>query len=464
MDKDLNQLRVKKINNCPDNQEGSYVFYWVINGLRIDYNFALKFAIEKANKFQKPLLVFFGLRDGYYWSNLRHYQFLKEGLIEFYQNLKKLNIAFIVKKIDSDDYILNYAKKAVAIVSDEVYLSGTKKRQEFIADKINTSFYLFESNSYYPVNTLLNKKANFAWQIRDKVFNCLNLINKDFFIEKLKINSLNFFENFEKEDIEKEFNKLNLDKRIYFKKFIGGESKALKILDDFIDKKLPFYSQFRSNPEKDYTSNLSCYLHFGNISPVKVVKKILEKHSLKDKNVYSFFNELLVWRELAFNFVYFDKNYFNFNSIPFWAKKTLDDHKNDKRDYLYSFDDLEKGKTHDNYWNTCQKEMVYLGKMANYMRMYWAKKVIEWSADFKKAYDWLVKTNNKYELDGRDPNSYLGVSWCFGNFDRPWFERKIIGKIRYMSANGLENKFDIKKYVEKVNKELSLNTKDLFHK
>ena len=464
MNKDLNQLRVKKINNQFDNNKGEYIFYWVINGLRIDYNFSLKFAIEKANKFQKPLLVFFGLKDGYYWSNLRHYQFLKEGLIEFFQNLKKLNIAFIVKKITSDDEILNYAKKAVTVISDEVYLNGTKKRQEFLAEKIGTSFYLLENNSYYPVITLLNKKANFAWQIRDKVFNLLDLVKKDFSLEKVKVNSLDFFENFDKQDIEKEFSKLNLDKKIYFKKFVGGESQALKVLDEFINKKLPFYRQFRSNPEKDYTSNLSPFLHFGNISPVKVVNEILKKHSLKDENVYSFFNELLVWRELSFNFVYFNKNYFNFNSIPFWAKKTLEDHKNDKRDYLYSFDDLEQGNTHDEYWNACQKEMVYFGKMANYMRMYWAKKVIEWTTDFKKAYDWLVKINNKYELDGRDPNGYLGISWCFGNFDRPWFERKIIGKIRYMSATGLENKFDIKNYLEKINKELSLNTKDLLHK
>ena len=463
MDKDLNYLRIKKINNYSDNSQKEYVFYWVISGLRIENNFSLKLAIEKANQFKKPLLVFFGLRDGYYWSNWRHYHFLKEGLFEFLENLKKLNIAFIVKKATDDD-ILNYAKKAVAVVSDEVYLSGAKKRQESLADKIEVSMYLVENNSYYPVNVVLNKKANFAWQIRDNIFKFLDLIKKDFFLEKVQVNSLNFFQNFEKEDIEKEFNNLNLDKKIYFKKFIGGESKALEILNEFIEKKLPYYRKFRSNPEKDFTSNLSPYLHFGNISPVKIVKEILKKYSLKDENVYSFFNELLVWRELAFNFVYFDKNYYNFKSIPFWAKKTLDDHKSDKRDYLYSFDDLEQGKTHDCYWNACQKEMVYFGKMANYMRMYWAKKVIEWTEDWQKAYDWLVKINNKYELDGRDPNGYLGVSWCFGNFDRPWFERKIIGKVRYMSEKGLENKFDIKKYVEKINKELNLRTKDLFHR
>jgi len=463
MDKDLNYLRIKKINNKIENNQGEYVFYWVINGLRIDYNFSLKFAIEKANKLQKPLLVFFGLKDGYYWSNLRHYQFLKEGLIEFLGGLKHLKIAFVVKKINDDKLIFNYAKKAVAVISDEVYLRGVKNRQEALSDKIAASFYLVENNSYYPINIILNKKASFSWQIRDKIFNFLNLVKKDFYLEKTKINCLNFFPTLKKEDIEKEFAKLNLDKKIYFKKFIGGEREADKILKEFIEKKLSFYKRFHSCPEKDYTSNLSSYLHFGNISPVKVVNEILKRSSLKDENVYSFFNELLVWRELSFNFVYFDKNYYNFKSLPTWAKLTLEKHKNDKRDYLY-FSQLEKGETHDKYWNTCQKEMVYLGKMANYMRMYWAKKVIEWTKDWKKAYSWLVKINNKYELDGRDPNGYLGVSWSFGNFDRPWRERKIFGKVRYMSSSGLERKFDIKKYVEKVNKELSSNTKDLFHK
>jgi deoxyribodipyrimidine photo-lyase len=181
-----------------------------------------------------------------------------------------------------------------------------------------------------------------------------------------------------------------------------------------------------------------------------VVFEVLSKYGRKDENVDSFFNELIVWRELARNFCYYNPNYNQYEGIPDWAKETLEEHKNDKREYIYTIEELENAKTHDEYWNSAQLELLKTGKMHNYMRMYWCKKLIEWTDDPKKAFDIACYLNDKYELDGRDPNSYAGISWCFGTHDRPWKERKIFGKIRYMSTSVLEAKFDIKKYVEKV--------------
>jgi deoxyribodipyrimidine photo-lyase len=283
----------------------------------------------------------------------------------------------------------------------------------------------------------------------------LNIFLKPIQKNEPKIKSINY--DFEFNELN--FNKpeeylqiLNIDKSVkpskYFK---GGEDEANKFLKIFIEQKLHRYKDLRSDPSLDYQSNLSPYLHFGQISPLKIVLEILKNYSINDPNVQSFFNELIIWRELARNFAYYNKNYNEYEGIPEWAKNTLEEHKKDKREYLYSLEEFENAKTHDKYWNAAQMEMVKTGKMHNYMRMYWCKKIIEWTKDPKEAFDIACYLNDKYELDGRDPNGYAGISWCFGSFDRPFKERKIFGKIRYMSAEGLKRKFDIDKYVEKIN-------------
>jgi deoxyribodipyrimidine photo-lyase len=242
---------------------------------------------------------------------------------------------------------------------------------------------------------------------------------------------------------------LNIDKSVSLSPFIGGYSQAKRCLKEFIEKKLHKYKEYRSRPELDYQSNLSPYLHFGQISPIEVVLETLSKYK-KDENVDSFFNELIVWRELARDFCYYNPNYNHYEGIPDWVKKTSEDHRNDKRDCVYTLEEFENAKTHDEYWNTAQLELLKSGKMHNYMRMYWCKKIIEWTQDPKHAFDIACYLNDKYELGGGDPNGYAGISWCFGTHDRLWKERKIFGKGRYMSTSGLEAKFDIKKCVEKV--------------
>ena len=215
-------------------------------------------------------------------------------------------------------------------------------------------------------------------------------------------------------------------------------------LQYFIKNKLDRYPEDKNDPNLNCVSEMSPYLHFGQISPIFIALKIIESKSI---GINSYLEELIVRRELSMNYVFYNKNYDSFYGLPNWSKHTLINHSKDKRDYVYSIEDLEKFDTHDPYWNACQKQMMKNGKMHGYMRMYWGKKIIEWTKDPINAYNNALYLNNKYELDGRDPNAFTGIAWCFGKHDRPWIERSIFGKIRYMNDKGLKRKFDIDKFV-----------------
>jgi len=197
---------------------------------------------------------------------------------------------------------------------------------------------------------------------------------------------------------------------------------------------------------------MGMYLHFGQISPVFLARKIRQVKKINSEIIDAFLEELIVRRELAINYVFYTDQYDSYSGLPNWAQTTLNQHAADPREYVYSQSVLEKAKTHDPYWNAAQNEMKYSGYMHNYMRMYWVKKILEWSNSPQDAFQTAIYLNNKYFIDGRDPNSYAGVSWGFGLHDRPWKERPIFGKVRYMNAAGLRRKCDIGAYVEKVNR------------
>jgi deoxyribodipyrimidine photo-lyase len=228
-----------------------------------------------------------------------------------------------------------------------------------------------------------------------------------------------------------------------------GEKEAKKALRNFIENKLSSYSKNRNDPNKDAQSDLSPYLHFGQISSQRValeVKKSKAKKEVKE----GFLEELIVRKELSDNFCFYNQNYDTFSGFPDWAKKTLNKHREDKGEYIYTLEQFEKAETHDDLWNAAQMEMIKKGKMHGYMRMYWAKKILEWSKSPEKGLEISIHLNDKYELDGRDPNGYVGCVWSIGGVhDRAWKERKVFGKIRYMSYNGCKRKFDVEEYIEK---------------
>jgi len=229
--------------------------------------------------------------------------------------------------------------------------------------------------------------------------------------------------------------------------FRGGTNEALRRLKDFASGALRRYDTQRNHPEIDGTSSLSPYLHFGHISPITVALAVKDSDApAEDKK--AFLDQLITWRELAVNFVRFEPEYDNFQCAEPWALKTLAEHAHDRRNFLYSRSDLESGQTHDELWNAAQRQMVETGWMHNYMRMYWAKKILEWSPNPQLAYETTVYLNDKYLLDGRDPNGYLGIAWSIvGKMDRPWFPRPIFGLVRYMSHDSAVKKFDARRYI-----------------
>ncbi len=226
-----------------------------------------------------------------------------------------------------------------------------------------------------------------------------------------------------------------------------GPKAARKTLKKFISAKLADYDRLRNDPLADATSNLSPYLHFGQISAQRVALKINGSDS-SEESKEAFLEELIVRRELADNFCFYNRNYDSVKGFPDWARKTLNEHAGDKREYRYSYRQFEQGETHDPLWNAAQKEMVLRGKMPGYLRMYWAKKILEWTPTPTRALKIAIKLNDRYELDGRDPNGYAGAAWSIGGIhDRPWPERKIFGKIRFMSYNGCRRKFNVDAYI-----------------
>ncbi|MCP1223849.1 deoxyribodipyrimidine photo-lyase [Sebaldella sp. S0638] len=448
--------RIKSLNNKKMDKNGEFVIYWMQRSIRSSCNHSLEYAVQIANDLKKDLLVIFCFDSKFSEMNERSCYFLFESLKDTEENLKKRGIRFIV--LDSSPLItklLEYAEKSVCVITDRGYLKYLREIREKAAEKILVRMVQVESDVVVPVETASSKEEYSAKTLRGKLHKVLEFyINREFDYIHYEMNYLGEIKtDFDLKKMYEILGKLNIDRSVKKSEyFYGGENTAKKTLETFIAEKLDGYSKYRNNPELDYQSDLSPYLHFGNISPLFIAKEILKSQKNKE-STDDFLEELIVRRELAINFVYYNPDYDKFQNMTYsWAYETMEKHKNDQKDYIYSPDILEKAETHDEYWNSAQKEMMITGKMHGYMRMYWAKKIIEWSEGFDKAYEVIKYLNNKYFIDGRDENSYAGIAWCFGKHDRAWNERNIFGKIRYMNSNGLKRKFNIDMYTEKINK------------
>jgi len=444
--KEMIQKERIKILNKKEIKKGDYVLYWMQASQRSEYNHALEYAILKANELRQPLLVFFGITDTFPEANERHYTFMLEGLREVKWSLEKRGIRMVILHKSPEVGAIQLAKKASLAVVDQGYLKLQKKWRNDAANQIDCPLIQVESDVIVPVEEASSKEEYAAATIRPKIHKKLN-----HFLVPLKqtgpiIDSLPLdFESFDIEDIGKAISKLGIDRSIKkVDSFHGSMREALKHLGVFLEEKLDRFPELRNDPTLDYLSHMSPYLHFGQISPLFIALKVKET---KSPGIEAFLEELIVRRELSMNFTFFNQKYDSFESIPEWAKKTLKAHQKDKKPYLYTLEELEKAATHDPYWNAAQKEMVIQGKMHGYMRMYWGKKILEWSKTPEEAFRNTLYLNNKYELDGRDPNGFTGVAWCFGKHDRPWGERPIFGNVRYMNDKGLKRKFDADEYV-----------------
>lgn len=432
------------------------ILYWLQNTHRIDQNYALYEALRLAHHFNTHIEVVFILTPGFKDANARHYAFMLEGLKSLFKDLESLEIKAMLKVGSFLEVMTDVLPHYEAIILDKGYQKELREaRKHVIEMAVKHTLYVceVESDLIVPIEQASDKLEYAARTIRPKLLKqkdtYLKLYNRPKVSQPMK-----HHESFFDQPLDDQLAAVSADRSVskspYFE---GGEAQAHKRFEQFLAQGLKHYAE-SNDPGYEYTSKMSPYLHFNMISPVRMMlmcEDYLKEHPEAQESVEGYLEQLLVRRELAFNFIYFEPGYDVFETMTYaWAYETMKKHEEDTRDYLYTQEDYVHFKTHDPYFNAAMREMVKTGYMHNYMRMYWAKKIIEWSPDYHKAYQTILTLNNRYFIDGENPNSYTGVAWCFGRHDRPWTERKVFGKLRYMNAEGLKRKFDIEAYVKRT--------------
>jgi deoxyribodipyrimidine photo-lyase len=372
-----------------------------------------------------------------------------EGLRHTQNALKARGIQLVIRHQSPEIAVSELARDAALVVVDAGHLRIQRNWRRTVAGKINCPLFEVETNLIVPVDQASVKENFSAGTFRPRITKKLEYYLVPIKHRKPRLDSLGLqSRSFSVNNVDKALSRLDVDRMVdKVATFRGGTTEAKRHLRDFLNNKLAKYPKLRNDPNADCTSNMSPYLHFGQISPLYIALEVIKtKNPAKD--VY--LEELIVRRELSYNFVFYNDNYDKFKSLPPWVLRTLNFHRRDRRQYNYSLVDFEAAQTHDPYWNAAQKQMLITGKMHGYMRMYWGKRILEWTKTPRQAFKIALYLNNKYELDGRDPNGFAGVAWCFGKHDRAWAERLVFGKVRYMNAAGLKRKFDPDKYVKRI--------------
>ena len=430
------------------NPDGACVVYWMQRAQRGIDNAALDTAVEAANALGKPVVVFFAPVPSYPRGNLRHYQFLAEGIPDIAAALAERNIGFVLRRFPEHS-LLRFCDEVnpALVIGDENSMREPEAWRATAAKNLKIPLWTVDADVIVP-SKILEKAQYAAHIIRPRLQAHLKrfLVSSDNpranVAWKRPKQPLAFDPT---SDITEGW---PLDRSVSpVSNWHGGTTEAMRLLEDFVQRKLCGYATQRNKPESDHTSRLSPYLHFGHISPITVALAV-EQAGAPNPDKEAFLNQIITWRELAVNLVRFNPDYDSFECAEPWAHRTLGKHAQDPRPVLYTEPQLEHAETHDPLWNAAQMQMVNTGWMHNYVRMYWAKKILEWSRSPAEAHRAAVRLNDKYELDGRDPNGYAGIAWAIvGKFDRPWFERPIFGQIRYMSGESTGRKFDSKKYI-----------------
>jgi len=426
------------------------IIYWMSRDQRVQDNWALIFAQELALERREPLVVVFVLVPRFLEATIRHYGFMLRGLKDVEKRLTQMHIPFCLFPGSPEVEIPEFIRSCGggALVSDFDPLRIKKEWKKAVADRVDLSFYEVDARNIVPCWIASSKQEYAAYTLRPRIKKALPEYLNDF--PALKRHPISWTGRTVGTDWEGIEKVLKVDRTVPEVDWIRpGEDEAQSVLQDFLREKLRVYDKLRNDPTKDGVSNLSPYLHFGQLSAQRVAREVLRSradHTSKE----AFLEELVVRRELSDNFCFYNRNYDSFDGFPNWARKTLDDHRTDPREYLYSLEDFENANTHDDLWNAAQREMVRTGKMHGYLRMYWGKKILEWTESPEEALRTAIYLNDRYELDGRETNGYVGIAWCMGGVhDRAWQERPVFGKIRYMSYNGCRSKFDVKGYIDK---------------
>ncbi len=432
--------RVTIRRSGPPRKGAKCVVYWMQRAMRIRDNPALDVAIEAGNRLGLPVVVFFQVIPNYPNANLRPYHFLQQGLRDAAEDAAGRGVGFVVRRAPEANLegFLEEAQAAL-LVGDENPCREPERWRQALAKKLRIPFWTVDADVVVP-SKIFGRSYTLLHHFRPHLQREL----PRFLVAPQKIDPLHAWKpkkalpGFDlSEDITAGFTELDRTVKPV-DSFTGGTHSALRRLHEFIRNDLAAYNDARNHPETAGTSRLSPWLHFGNIGPLTLalaVEKAAAKAKIPPEAKERFLDQLIGWRELSVLFVRHEPNYDNWQCAKPWARKTLLEHAGDPRPYRYSLDQLERGKTHDDLWNAAQRQMVETGWMHNFLRMYWAKKILEWAPSAEAAFEWAVVLNDRYELDGRDPNGYASIAWAIvGRHDRPWFNRPVYGLIRPMTG------------------------------
>ena len=478
-------LRLQVLNDAPVNPRGEYVLYWMIANRRTTWNFSLEEAVSWAENLNKPLLVLEALRAGYPWASARLHKFIIDGMTDNAGNLAKAGVAYYPylepSPGEGKGLLEALARKACLVVTDHFPDFFLPRMVAAAAQKIPVRLIQVDANGLLPLRAADHAYPT-AYAFRRFIQKNIGGHLTDFpqadpFLEArlptLKMLPSSVIQKWPKaptaalKGSASFLSGLAIDHGVKAVDARGGSHAARSQWKRFLERGFAHYLEFRNEPEAEGTSGLSPYLHFGHISTHQIFKELMDKEGwslprLPEKTTgrrgwwgvsegaEMFLDQLITWRELGYNMCTRREDYERYESLPLWAQKTLSDHANDRRAHKYTPEQFEFGKTHDPLWNAAQMQLVREGRLHNYLRMLWGKKILEWSPGPKEALATMVDLNNKYALDGRDPNSYSGFFWTLGRYDRPWGpERLVFGKIRFMSSENTARKIKVQNFIKK---------------
>ncbi|NTV05395.1 MAG: deoxyribodipyrimidine photo-lyase [Chlorobiaceae bacterium] len=440
----INPRRIRLLNESHDG-DGA-VIYWMSRDQRVRHNWALLFARRKAELLRQPLVVLFTLAPTFLQAPFRHYDFMLKGLQAVEADLRALNIPFVLLQGNPETELPRFSEnmKAGLVVTDFSPLNISREWKKKIISHLTVPLYEVDAHNIIPCWIASGRQEYSARTIRPKI----NALLGEFLTEFPELEPLASPSEHQPVDWNDVCRKLKADPAVPPVEWLKpGEKAGEACLDSFLRGRLASYAEQRNDPNAEATSHLSPYLHFGQISAQFVAIKT-KKSKAPEAGRNAFLEELIIRRELAENFCCHNKHYDSYEGIPEWARESLKQHGGDRREYLYSGEDFAAAKTHERLWNAAQLELTKTGVIHGYMRMYWAKKILEWSETPEQAFETAIALNDRYALDGRDPNGYAGISWSIGGLhDRPWFDRPVYGKIRYMNASGCARKFDVNRYI-----------------
>ncbi len=425
--------------------------YWMQRDQRVHENWAFLYALQVANERKVGLVVVFNLVQTFGDASFRHYDFMFKGLQEVQKNLQQLDIPFVLLQGEPAQTLPDFVHANVVgeVVCDFNPLRFTRAWRETVAEKISVRSSEVDARNVVPCWVASDKQEYAAYTFRPKLHKQLAEFLTDFpSVRSPKTPSTVASSTIDWGALRQSFVGISDTSPVTW--LTPGNEAAKRRTKTFITDDLHTYDEKRNDPNESALSNLSPYLHFGHISAQWVALQVRSATDIDKTSREAFLEELLVRRELTDNYCFYNPKYDSVAGAHVWAQKTIAEHAGDEREHLYERTELEAAKTHDELWNAMQVQMVTEGKMHGWCRMYWAKKILEWSPDTQTAINSALYLNDKYELDGNDPNGVVGVMWSIcGVHDRAWNERPIFGKIRYMNFNGAKRKFNIQTYIDR---------------